>query len=134
MDNKGLYGKYEIKKANGKPLDSEAKYFVLRYDKDPHAKKALEAYANSISDENYKLAMEIRAEIFPELCEGDNSSNEDSALPIQHVGQSLPDDEEIAKVVERIAYDKLAEEQIDDAYNKIGLLRQKLREWFNIKD
>jgi len=64
---KGLYSKYKIAKTNGKPIDPGAKYFVLRYDKDPHAKKAMEAYANSVSDENYILAMEIRAEIFPEL-------------------------------------------------------------------
>ena len=66
----GIYGKYKIEKTNGKPLDDNAKYFVLRYDKDPHAIKAMEAYANSISEENYTLAMEIRANIFPELSDG----------------------------------------------------------------
>lgn len=63
-DPKGLYGKYIIEKSNGEKLDPNAKYFVLRYDKDPHAKVALAAYADSISSENYKLAREIRESIF----------------------------------------------------------------------
>ena len=31
-NQKGLYGKYIIQKADGSPVDFDAKYFVLRYD------------------------------------------------------------------------------------------------------
>jgi len=44
----GLINKYEIKKTNGNPIDPEAKYFILRYDKDPHAIQALKKYAESV--------------------------------------------------------------------------------------
>ena len=64
---RGIYGKYKISKADGTPVDPEAKYFVLRYDKDKHARVALEAYARSIWTENYTLAIEIMAELYPEL-------------------------------------------------------------------
>ena len=33
-DTKGLYNKYIIQKANGKPVDKNARYIVLRYDED----------------------------------------------------------------------------------------------------
>lgn len=32
-----LYDKYIVTKADGSPMEPEAKYFVLRYDNDPHA-------------------------------------------------------------------------------------------------
>jgi len=41
----------------------DAKYFVLRYDKDPHAIKALKAYAVSVKVDNEQLAADLRAEI-----------------------------------------------------------------------
>lgn len=63
----GLYGKYKIEKTDGHTIDPDAKYFVLRYDTDPHARVALEAYANSIWTKNYLLAIEIMAELYPEL-------------------------------------------------------------------
>lgn len=31
---RGIYRKYNISKANGKPIDPEAKYFILRIDND----------------------------------------------------------------------------------------------------
>lgn len=58
-DQKGLYGKYIIHKADGSPVDPKAKYFVLRLDKDPHAQKAELAYYDSILHENPKLAIDI---------------------------------------------------------------------------
>jgi len=64
----GLYGKYKIEKADGSAIDPDAKYFVLRYDTDPHACIALEAYARSIWTENYLLAIELMAELYPEIC------------------------------------------------------------------
>ena len=53
----GLFGKYEIRKANGKPIDSRAKYFVMRYDNfgsDPihlqACRDVLLKYADKIKD------------------------------------------------------------------------------------
>jgi len=36
----GLRDKYLVLKADGKPTDKQAKYFVLRLDEDPHARRA----------------------------------------------------------------------------------------------
>ena len=33
-DTKGLYQKYVIQKTNGKPVDKNARYIILRYDED----------------------------------------------------------------------------------------------------
>jgi hypothetical protein len=60
---KGLYGKYIIQKSNGKPIDEKAQYFILRYDKCSHSRKALEAYCESISKENPMLANDLRIEL-----------------------------------------------------------------------
>lgn len=62
MDNykKGtLERRYNITKANGKPLDIDAEYFVLRIDKDPHARVALRAYANSVRSDNTRFASDL---------------------------------------------------------------------------
>ena len=62
------YGNYEkkyvVSKANGEPTDPKADYFVLRLDKDPHAVKALEAYAKSVQKENPKLAADLWEKIY----------------------------------------------------------------------
>ena len=55
----GLRDKYIISKINGKPIDPEAEYFVLRYDVDSHARKALQVYADSVRDDNPELADDI---------------------------------------------------------------------------
>ena len=54
LKERGLIGKYYLEKANGKPIDPEAKYFILRYDdkgNDPihisACQKALAVYANA---------------------------------------------------------------------------------------
>ena len=52
-------GKYIITKSNGNPVDPAAKYFVLRYDKDRHARKAMFAYAESVARENAQLAADL---------------------------------------------------------------------------
>ena len=59
----GLYDKYLIQKADGAPVDPRARYFVLRYDTDPHAKVALRAYADAIRPRNPKLANDIDADL-----------------------------------------------------------------------
>lgn len=51
----GYHRKYIISKANGNPVDPEAEYFLLRFDKDPHALKALYAYAKSVKEDNKQL-------------------------------------------------------------------------------
>lgn len=51
--------KYEIKKTDGSPMDPNAWYFVLRVDKDPHARVAAEAYAESVRKDNPRLANEL---------------------------------------------------------------------------
>jgi len=57
---KGGYEKrYIISKVNGKPTDPKADYFVLRLDTDPHARKALEVYADSVLRDNVKLAIDL---------------------------------------------------------------------------
>lgn len=53
---KGLYSKYKVEKTDGSPIDDEAEYFVLRVDKDPHARAAIRAYARSIKKDNPELA------------------------------------------------------------------------------
>ena len=57
--NEELYGKYIITKANGEPTDTNAQYFVLRLDTDEHARVAMKAYADSVKNENPKLAIGI---------------------------------------------------------------------------
>jgi len=60
---KGWFLKYIIRKADGTPIDPNADYFVLRLDKDEHARKAALAYADSVETENPVFAADIRAKI-----------------------------------------------------------------------
>lgn len=39
--------------------DPDADYFVLRIDKDPHARKALMAYAESVKEDNQELSDDL---------------------------------------------------------------------------
>jgi len=57
----GLYDKYKIEKADGKPIDPKAKYFVLRIDTDIHARVALRAYRDSLlrNGENEALCYDL---------------------------------------------------------------------------
>jgi hypothetical protein len=59
----GYHQKYIISKTNGNPVDPEAEYFLLRFDKDPHALKALYAYANSVKEDNPQLACDLGEKI-----------------------------------------------------------------------
>ena len=45
----GLVNKYRIEKRDGSPVNQDAKYFVLRYDKDPNAVVAVIAYCKSVT-------------------------------------------------------------------------------------
>jgi hypothetical protein len=40
-----LYGKYNVTKTDGSPVDPNAQYFVLRIDTDEAARQALDTYA-----------------------------------------------------------------------------------------
>ena len=61
---RGLFNKYYLEKADGSAIDPNARYFILRYDKDLHARKALDAYANSVLSENPKFAMDLQRALF----------------------------------------------------------------------
>lgn len=63
----GLLPRYQITKSNGKPIDSKAMYFVLRYDNDgsdqTHIKacqKALAVYAEEIKGHLPALSKELK--------------------------------------------------------------------------
>lgn len=58
-EHDGWKTKYKITKLSGKPLDPKAEYFVLRLDKDPHARKAALAYAKSVRQDNQRFAGDI---------------------------------------------------------------------------
>ena len=53
------HSKYIIQKTDGTTVDPEAWYFVLRVDKDPHARVAAIAYALSVRFDNMKLCEEL---------------------------------------------------------------------------
>lgn len=56
----GLKRKYHVTKTDGSECDPSAEYFILRVDKDPHARSALRAYANSVETENPAFADDLR--------------------------------------------------------------------------
>lgn len=58
-ENRGLYAKYVVTKADGTPVPGPL--FILRYAKDPHARVALTAYADSCDATHPLLAIELRA-------------------------------------------------------------------------
>lgn len=51
--------KYVIQKVDGSTVDPNADYFVLRLDKDPHARLALLNYARSVRKDNEELYWDI---------------------------------------------------------------------------
>jgi len=51
---------YLIFTGNLVDVDEDAEYFVLRIDKDPHARAALMAYIISVEDENGVLAGDLK--------------------------------------------------------------------------
>ena len=64
--NGGYVKKYMIHKSNGKPVDPNADYFVLRIDKDPHALKALAFYAESVKVDNEELSNDLKNKLIDE--------------------------------------------------------------------
>ena len=61
-DYDGFYRKFNITYADGRP-GPDYPWFVLCYARDPHARKALAAYADSCHFELPGLAADLRAEI-----------------------------------------------------------------------
>ena len=58
----GWRRKYHITKADGRPVDPKAIYFVLRLDEDSCARAAMQTYAHSVNGAgNVDFAIEIRA-------------------------------------------------------------------------
>lgn len=56
MEPKGLFPKYVVTKADGTPVDNA---FILRPDRDQHARKALLAYAESVRESNPELCGDL---------------------------------------------------------------------------
>lgn len=65
----GWKNKYVIEKTDGTPLDSQAVYFVLRLDEDPHARVAALAYAESVASVNPQFSADIKTKLakFPSI-------------------------------------------------------------------
>jgi hypothetical protein len=64
--DQGVFGKYVLSKASGRPLDPEACYFVLRLDKDAAARFAAMEYARhcdnrALADDLTKCVAELNA-------------------------------------------------------------------------
>ena len=60
VQSSSLYHKYNITKADGSPVDPDARYFILRIDTDPAAREVLLSYAKAIELENPLFADELR--------------------------------------------------------------------------
>lgn len=58
-ESRGLYGKYTVTKADGTPAPGPL--FILNYGKDPHARVALAAYADSCAATHPTLSMDLCA-------------------------------------------------------------------------
>ena len=54
----GLFGKYELKKSDGEPIDPDAVYFILRIDNDTDALHAAMQWA--INKSNWPLFNDLR--------------------------------------------------------------------------
>jgi hypothetical protein len=61
---KGIYGKFIVKRADGKDAPGEkharCAYFVLDIDHDPYAIAAIRAYAEACNNDYPKLACDLR--------------------------------------------------------------------------
>lgn len=62
VNKEGIYQKYTVVKNDGS-TDEGADYFVLRLDKDPHARIAALKYAESIVRENFKLSLDLTSKV-----------------------------------------------------------------------
>jgi hypothetical protein len=60
-DQDGFYQKFNVTKTDGSPVAGP--WFVLCFARDPHARVALRAYADSVETELPKLAADLRVEL-----------------------------------------------------------------------
>lgn len=58
-----------------KPIDPNAQYFVLRLDKDRHARNAALAYADSVETDNPELSLDIKKWVYAVFAEISNSTD-----------------------------------------------------------
>lgn len=56
----GFEDRFRVTRTDGQAVRPEARYIVLDYAGDPHAKRALAAYADSIEGDNPEMAADIR--------------------------------------------------------------------------
>lgn len=61
-DEDRFYQKFNVTRTDGKPM-KEGPWFVLAYGRDPHARVALAAYADSVEAELPGLARDLRSEL-----------------------------------------------------------------------
>ena len=92
-NKKGLYNRYIVSKANGKPIDPEAKYFVMRYDADGKdaihtraCRKAIMVYAMAISAHLPELSIDLHKVVSEE-------ANRAFRMDLEKEEQKLKDDE-----------------------------------------
>ena len=56
----GFEDRFRVTRTDGKPCRADARYLILDYAGDPHAKAAIAAYADSIEGENPAMASDLR--------------------------------------------------------------------------
>ncbi|WP_293875611.1 MULTISPECIES: hypothetical protein [unclassified Sphingomonas] len=57
----GFEDRFCVTRRDGHPISAKARYLVLDYSgRDPHAQKAIAAYAESIEGENPQMAADLR--------------------------------------------------------------------------
>lgn len=56
----GFEARFIVRRADGKPCRPEARYLVLDYAGDQHARAAIAVYALSIANENPQMASDLR--------------------------------------------------------------------------
>lgn len=61
MDTQPYYQKYTVVRNDGQTIEPDAEWFVLMVHKDPHARVALAAYADSVAHTAPELAASLRA-------------------------------------------------------------------------
>jgi hypothetical protein len=67
----GLFDKYQVTHADGRPVDPNARYFVLRLDTDQPARAAAAIYADAVEESKPDLAADLRSQV-AELGAGDD--------------------------------------------------------------
>jgi len=71
---KGYYKKYSITKADGRPCDPDAEYFVLRLDTDPAARAALRTYAEACGNPVLKEELLARLAYYENTALGESDA------------------------------------------------------------